>query len=581
MELKSIGLCHGLARPPNNCTRFQGKRLRPSEGCSAARSSRHWAVAVILAWLLALLVYPPLAVAAQSGQRQAIVVTYHPIATRVGQNILDSGGNAFDAFVAATMADYVVAEGATSLAGTLGALVYDAKSQAISYLDADFNDVKEAKGRWTVSDPKPGKAVLVPGAVAGLEELSRRHGRLSFSKVLEPAIELAQDGFKIDSMYAAFVAWRSPTLQSSEYGRRTFFPNGRALQQGDLLRQPEVAEFLRSLAKQGSSYMYSGEWAGRCVETVKANGGLMSREDLASYQPAWFEPWKTSYRDYEVLSSSGRAYGGIWVLMALKTLEHTNLGSLGHFSASADALEVIVRVARRVWSEPWIFDYRQLDDPKLVQSRLTSKYAADIWAEVARQLPVRSRTKRASHSYQILVIDKDGNTVVGTHSHQSSPWGDGTFVEGIPLPTAGMIPWGTRPGERRLSPFSIHLVFKNGSLRFASGAISDSLIEASLQFLVNLIDYKLPATQAVTLPRFGTFPHGLEPGSAELALDWSSNWLDSRVDLKIVDTLKARGLFFQQKGMIDTGLGAVVSVNPNGTIEGATAPIPYFPERSQ
>jgi gamma-glutamyltranspeptidase/glutathione hydrolase len=542
------------------------------------RSNRPWIMISTCVFVLTGLAFIPVRshASAPVAQRQAIVATYHPIATQVGVQILQSGGNAFDAFVGATLAEYVLAEGVTSLAGSLAVLVYDAKSGNTNYLDAHFNDVKDAKGRWTADAPQPGKAVLVPGAVAGLEALSKRYGRLNFAEVLQPAIALARDGFKISDMYALLIAWRAEILKGSDYGRRTFFPDGQALQAGDVLRQPEVADFLTKVREQGSSYMYRGDWAMLCIEAVKAKGGLMTRDDLASYQPAWVEPWKTSYRGYEIYSSSGRAFGGLWALVALKTIEHTDITSLGHFSTSADPLEIVVRTARAVWGEPWIFDYRQLDNRKVVQSRLASKYTANIWAKVGAQLPVRPRAKGGSHSYHIIVIDKDGNVASGTNTHESTPWADGIFVEGIPLANAGSIPWSTRPGERRLAPFSIHLAFQDGRLRFTNGAFAPSIIEASFQFLLNLIDYKLSVNEAVSLPRFGTFPHDSGATQVETTLDWSSNWLDPRISAETVDTLKARGLSFQQKGLVDTGLGTIVVAHPDGTMEGATAPWPFF-----
>jgi gamma-glutamyltranspeptidase len=307
----------------------------------------------------------------------------------------------------------------------------------------------------------------------------------------------------------------------------------------------------------------------------------MTRDDLAFYQPAWAEPWKTSYRGYEVYSSSARAFGGLWALLALKTLEHTDITPLGHFSDSADPLEIVVRTAREVWSEPWLFDYRQLDNRNLVESRLTSKYVANIWARVAARLPVRPRAKVGSHSYHIVVVDKDGNVASGTNTHESTPWGDGIFVEGIPLANAGSIPWSTRSGERRLGPFSIHLAFKDGKLRIASGAFAQSILEASFQFLVNLIDYKLPVEKALSLPRFGTFPHKAEVKQVETTLDWSSNWLDPEVSPKIVEILKARGLSFERNGLVDTGLGSVVVVHPDGTTKGATAPMRGFADSAE
>lgn len=520
--------------------------------------------------------------ATANSTRQGIVATYHRLATEAGIRILNSGGNAFDAFVAATLAEYVVAEGGTSLAGPLGVLVYEAKGKTVEYLDAEFNDVKDPRGRWTPGEGAAGKMVLAPGAVAGLEALSKRRGRLTFAQAIEPAARLARDGFPIDSAFRASLLGAADLLKADEYARRTFFPGGRVLGAGEVLKQPEVARFLEQLSRQGSAYMYRGDWAKKCVQAVRAAGGLMTLEDLASYQPAWHEPWEASYRGYRVYACSGRAFGGLWGLMALKTVEQVDLARLGHFSTSAEALEVMVRTAREtgVGEEPWLFDYRQLDNRGLVQSRLRGKYAEGIWARVAAKLPPRRPVARpGSHSYHIVVVDREGNAASGTNTHESVAWGNGVFIEGIPLTSAGRISgWETRPGERRLSPFTIHLAFQDGDLRIASGSFSSSILEASFQFLVNLIDYRLSARDAVSLPRFGTYLYNPSDLPPTTHLDTTVNWLDPRISPEIVEALKARGLKFQQQAAaatgywIDVGLGTAVVLRPDGSAEGATAP---------
>ncbi len=514
--------------------------------------------------------------------RQAIVATYHPLATEAGIQILNSGGNAFDAFVAATMAEYIVAEGGTSMAGPLGALVYHGGDKTVEYLDAEFNDVKAPNGRWTPGDQAPGKMVLVPGAVAGLEALSKRYGRLTFAQALAPAIRLARDGFRIDSTYRASLIGSEDFLKADEYARRTFFPNGHVLKAGEVLKQPEVAAFLDKLSLHGADYMYKGDWARQCVRVVQAAGGLLTLEDLADYQPAWLSPWETTYRGYRIYSCSGRSFGGLWGLLALKTVEHTDLVRLGHFSTSADALDVMVRSARELdtTKEPWLYDYRQLDNGSLIQSRLTGKYTDQIWSRVsAKPRPRRVGAQPGSHSYHIVVVDQEGNAVSGTNTHESVVWGNGVFVEGIPLTSAGRIyGWGTRPGERQLSPFSIHMAFKDGDLRIASGTFSSSILEASFQFLVNVIDYRLSARDAVSFPRFGTYLYDPFDVPPTKKLDTSVNWLDPRVSPDIVEALKSRGLKFQQQasaatgGWIDIGLGTIVVLHSDGTVEGATAP---------
>jgi gamma-glutamyltranspeptidase len=308
----------------------------------------------------------------------------------------------------------------------------------------------------------------------------------------------------------------------------------------------------------------------------------MTLEDMQRYRPQWHEPWRIGYREFAVLSSSGRAFGGLWSLLALKTLEHTRIAPLGHFSSSAAALELMVRTARHTLAESWIFDYHQMDRPEVVRSRLTRQYSRQIWERVRSGMRAHGEAPPGSHSYQIIVVDRDGNVVTGTNTHESLAWGNGVFVEGIPLNTAGRIPWATVPGERQISPFSIHLVFEKGKLRAATGAFSSSLLEASFQFLVNLMDYRLPAQEAVTQPRFGTFPYqltaALTSSIATRLQDDSPNWLDPRVAPDIVRALALRGLEFVRKqppsmgGWVDTGLGAAVTISESGEARGAVTP---------
>jgi gamma-glutamyltranspeptidase/glutathione hydrolase len=511
------------------------------------------------------------------------VVTHHSHATQAGEAILATGGNAFDAFVAATLAEYVVAEGGTSIAGPLGALVFDALRQEVMYLDADFNEVRDPKGKWSTWDGivtwlgfnRTGKAALVPGALAGLEEMSQRYGTLPFEQVVQPALRLARDGFPLSEFYGTVLRWSAKVLRRSEYGRRTFFRNGRPLGAGDTLQQPELAAFLSKVATHGSAYMYRGDWARESVRILRSKRGRMTEDDLASYRPSWHQPWKIRYRGYDLYSPAGRDWGGLWVNLALLALENTNLAAMGHYSKSADALEVVVRTARQVWQElPWLEDPRILEDRAAVESRLTASYAKTIWQRVHQKLPSGLAARRGSHSYHITVVDKHGNVVTGTHTIQALPWGDGIFVEGIPLTQMGYFPTKSGPGERRVDALTMHLGFRDGTFRFATGAFTSALLETNLQFLLNVIDYGLPPEAAASLPRFGTFPHDLRG-----KVDVRANWLDPDISDDIVRQLEAHNLSFVRKGPfvctgLDTGLGAIVAVEPDGALLGATAPWP-------
>ena len=502
------------------------------------------------------------------GQARQVVVTYHPVATQIGYEILNRGGNAFDAFVAATAAEYVLGESVTSLAGPLGALLYDARVGKAEYLDAGFNTPLDPKQKWDSKNPQPGAAALVPGAVAGLEAISKKYGRLSLMDELEPAIKLAESGFVLNSLYSAIIA--SPEygglLKQSAYGRKTFFRDAKPLVAGDLLTLPEVASFLRQVAKHGSRYVYQGGWTRKCIKAVRAQGGHLSSSDFSSYKIYWRAPWKISYRGYEIYSP--QTYGGLNTLLSLKVLEHTDITKYGpHFSQSADAVEIMDRVQEWVGAEPWLKDRAKTDDATFVAAQFSQAHLDDLWAKVEKRVQLPTAPNTGTHSFHIVVVDQDGNAVTGTNTIESLPWGKGIFVEGIPLTAAGILPFASRPGERRRSSLTMQLGVKEGRLRFASGAYSASLLAAAFEFIVNIVDYKLSSSDVVSLPRFG---------NRAWDLTWAQNsrggiWLDPRIEKSIVSSLEARGLKTVQSGHVDTGMGAVAVVHDDQTVEGSIA----------
>ena len=500
----------------------------------------------------------------------AIIASYNREARDAGKQLLEEGGNAFDAFVAATLVEYVVAPGVTSLAGPLNALVYHQKINEKLYLDAELNHVADPEGMWSEGEVG-GKGVMVPGALHGLESIHQRYGKLPWARLVQPAIALARDGFPIDPIYSATIEYRAETLKSTPYGTKTFFKNGKPLQSGERLVQPELAVFLEEVAQRGSAAMYRGAWGERCVETVRSRGGRMELQDLYNYRSRWLSPRHIRYRDCDVYGASGRSFGGAWSLLALKTLEHFDLSNGPHFSESTDRLEVMVRVAQTVWNEAWLYETENLDDDATVESYLAAPHAASVWERVRQELPADLPHRRGNHSYHIIVVDRDGNAITGTNTINSLPWGDGVFVDGVPLTnTLSHVGTKTRPGERRLTPMSSHLVFRDGRLKIVSGTFNSSLLEGGFQLLVNAIDFKLPAKQAASLPRFGTFSFDDEkPDSSS-----GKMWLDLSVSKEIVDQLAERGLEFeQQSSFVDTGSGAIAILADDGSVDAALLPL--------
>jgi gamma-glutamyltranspeptidase len=168
-------------------------------------------------------------------------------------------------------------------------------------------------------------------------------------------------------------------------------------------------------------------------------------------------------------------------------------------------------------------------------------------------------------------VDQDGNAITGTNTINSLPWGDGVFVDGIPLTNAlAHVGSATRPGERRLTPMSSHLVFQDGRLRIVSGTFNSSLLEAGFQLMVNAIDFNLSAKKATTLPRFGTFAFDDDqPDSSS-----GKMWLDPKISKEVVEELFERGLDFERESaFVDTGSGAIAILHEDGSVEAALLPL--------
>lgn len=505
-----------------------------------------------------------------TGKHRTVIASYNQHARQAGKKIMEAGGNAFDAFVAATLVEYVVAPGVTSLAGPLSAMVYHHQRDETLYLDAELNHVADPEGMWSEGEPS-GKGVMVPGALHGLEAIHQRFGTLPWSRLIEPAIVLARDGFLIDDIYSTTIDYRSDVLKSSSHGSKTFFKDNKSLRPGDKLVQVELAMFLEQVAQHGSAPMYRGTWGESCVKRVAEQGGRMKMQDLQNYRSKWLEPRHIRYRDYDVYGAAGRSYGGVWTLLALKTLEHFNMRGEPHFSRSADRLEVMVRIAKTMWNEASLYDIENLDSTSKMALYLSSEHAASCWDRVEKELPSQSNHRRGNHSYNIVVIDHDGNAVTGTNTINSLPWGDGLFVAGIPL-TNSLAYAGnkTRPGERRLSPMNSNVVFHNGRLKLVSGTFNSSLLEAGFQLLVNVLDFNLDAKQTATHPRFGTF--AFDDDTSTVSED--RMWLDLAISKEIVSKLEQRGLRFeQQSSFIDTGSGAIAIVAEDGSVEASLLPL--------
>jgi|GEM_PF-1218557 len=508
---------------------------------------------------------------------QAIVVSYHRQATQAALQIMKEGGNAFDAFIAATFVQYVLTPGATSLGGPLGALLYDKKTQQIQYLDATYNSLQDAQGAWTPGSPSKGKSILVPGAPAGLEALSKRYGKLPLTKVLAPAIRLAKDGFVVSPVYSTLAKSLKQTLESTPYGKALFFPNGTVIQPGVVLKQPDLADTFTQFGKQGSGHFYTGGWAKKLLSLVTTLGGKMKASDLADYQAIWRKPRVTAYRGKQIYSASGLSYGATSNLLSLKLAEKVKKWPKEDIAKSPDLLEITVRISRRMWGESWLFAPEKMSDNTFVSKQLSTPYVQSVWDTLKKDFSKEALNFLGSHSYSLAVVDKYGNAIVGTHTVESPTWGDGIFLGGVLLNSSGKLYQyrSVQPGKRRITPISVHMGMKDKRWTFGIATFGYSLVETAFQLLLEQLEYQKTPQKSVDAHRFGFAPYDPKTGK----VDTTKNWLDPKVPASLVQTLKQRGLQFEQSGYaMDVGYGVCIQQSQPGQIQGAYMTFRYGDE---
>jgi gamma-glutamyltranspeptidase/glutathione hydrolase len=274
-----------------------------------------------------------------------VVSTSHPLAAQAGVRVLQQGGNAVDAAIAAAAAMTIVEPVSNGLGSDAFAIVWDGARLH------GLNASGPAPAAWTpeyfarrhpasAAPPMRGiDSVTVPGAVRGWASLSERFGRLPFAALMAPAIEIAQRGFAVPPVVQQKWAAATPLLHALPGFAETFLPRGRAPEIGELFRFPAAARALRAIAESRGEALYTGEVAEALVAFARAQGGSLAAEDLAGYRPQWVEPISRDYRGYTLheIPPNGQ---GIVALIALGILERFDLASLPPDSPACHHLQI-------------------------------------------------------------------------------------------------------------------------------------------------------------------------------------------------------------------------------------------------
>jgi len=466
----------------------------------------------------------------------AAVVSVDPIASNIGIEILKEGGNAVDAAVATAFALAVTWPAAGNLGGGGFMLIYLKNGEATA-IDYREKAPEKATPRMFLNDKgeveanKSGVGYLVvgvPGTVKGLWEASRRHGKLDWKTLVEPAVKLARDGFVVDEVLARSLRSQAVEMDAfPEFGRVFRKADGKNYYQaGETLRQPDLARTLQLIHDLGPNGFYRGEVARKFVDDIQANGGIITLKDLANYEAKIRTPLRSTYRGYEIVGMPPSSSGGTTVIQMLNILEGYDLGSMKRREASTIHLLAETMRAGFYTRAKYLgdTDFVKVDLPKLTSKRFAETLRANVNTEHAtsslslgKDIITRGEGSSTTH---FSVVDAEGNAVSNTYTLEDLygsrviPKGAGFLLNnemhdfnmnpGV-TDTRGLIgtnPNLIQPGKRMLSAMAPTIVLKDKRPFLVTGSPGGrTIINTVLQVIVNVIDFKMEVQAAVDEPR--------------------------------------------------------------------------------
>lgn len=481
--------------------------------------------------------------------RQAMVTSLEPLASMSGMRVLQQGGNAFDAAVATAVALTVIDPRMSSIGGNGFATIYVAKTHEVRALNF-YGSAPQGATVDVYKDKDYSHGFLsvpVPSCLKGYEALHTTYGRLPWSQVLEPAIELAEKGFVLTLPLGDFIEVYQQEFAKFPSTARVFLPNGRSLKIGDIFRQPDLARTLKGVAEHGTDYFYRGEVARRIAKSFQKNGGGLTADDLAHYKAKWVNPISTTYRGYTIYTQPPSS-SAVAVLEQLNILEGYDLKALGE--NSPEYLHLLGEVMRLAVADR----NRYVGDPEFIKvpvDKLVSKqYAADRRQLIHLDSTMSVATAgdfgkpEETHTTHLNVVDADGNMVALTQT-----LGD-FFGSHVVAADTGVLfsdemrhlhldandPSRLEPGKRSRSNESPIIILKDGKPYMAIGTPgSDGIWQFLVQVIANVIDFGMDIQTAITAPRIrvgGTIEAGAEIKPVFLVED--------RIPSATMDALRAK-----------------------------------------
>jgi gamma-glutamyltranspeptidase/glutathione hydrolase len=382
--------------------------------------------------------------------------------------------------------------------------------------DGSVNKIKARQGVLSIG---------VPGTVYGMWEVHKKFGSLPWSKLLAPAIQLAEDGFLVSPFMADALNRRYEKLGKYKDFNRIFYSNY-PVKMSQRLKQPNLANTLKIISVNGAKGFYEGEVAKKIDAFMKQNGGLITKKDLKNYRPIWRETLQGTFNEFEIISMGPPSSGGIHVIQMLNILENYDLMKMGHNSPTYTALLTESMKYAYADRSKYLGDPQFYDVP--VQSLISKEYAKNIYKKIKLNQITSSDTinpgselkHESMDTTHFSVADKNGNIVSNTYTLNSG-YGSGVIINGtgilmnnemddfVSAPGApnqfGLIGGEANkiePFKRPLSSMSPTIVLENGKPVFATGSPGGSrIITTVLQFLLNTLVFKMEISDATIAPR--------------------------------------------------------------------------------
>ena len=464
--------------------------------------------------------------------QKAMVVSAREEASKIGSEIMQKGGNAFDAMVATELALAVAYPQAGNIGGggfmvfrkangETGALDYREKAPLSAtkdmFLDKNGN-VIEGKSIETAL------AIGIPGTIAGLFELNKKYGSMPMNEILKPVIALAEKGVVVTKFQAQSLdAYRNTFIKTN--GLNSLF--SRIYKAGDTIKYPALAATLKRIVKNGRNEFYKGETAQKLVAFLAKKGGSTTIEDLNTYEAKWRDPITFQYKDLKIISMSPPSSGGICLNQIMKMIEPYNIAEMGHNSVKA--IQLITEAERRAYADRNYFlgdpDFVKLPVAALVNPDYLKKRMGDFTFDKASKSSDIAHGKiqgyESKQTTHYSIVDAAGNAVSVTTTLNdnygskiycdelgfflNNEMDDFSMKPGVPnlYGLTGSEANSIAPQKRMLSSMSPTIVEKNGKLFMVVGTPGGSTIITSvLQTILNVYEFKMSMQEAVNAPRF-------------------------------------------------------------------------------